>query len=376
MNSVLNGFINPLFLIFSLMMRLVTNVLGVFLVKDGKVVSSRLFPKSVDEVASSLKAAEDSVCVEEEELLREFRSTGGETIYVKNPSRFYGKGFELEFQEDLGGVDVYSIAEELGVGSSEVDDLITAVNLALTRESVKDVSEDQGIMQAIACLDDIDNVSNRLVERLREWYSIHFPELDHIVEDHETYARIIRDVGLRSNYRKNKTGLDSKLEGRIMDSAADSLGVEWSTDEFQPILELAVRVVSLYENRKTIEDYVESKMKLIAPNISALAGPSLGARIITLAGGLKRLSILPAGTIQVIGAEDAFFRFLKTGRKPPKHGVIFQLPEIRSAPQSKRGKLARTFAAKIALASRADLFKGSFIGDKLRREFEVRVNSL
>ena len=94
------------------------------------------------------------------------------------------------------------------------------------------------------------------------------------------------------------------------------------------------------------------------------------------AGGISRLARLPAGTIQILGAEDAFFTFLKTRKNPPKHGIIFQLPEIRSAPKKDRGKIARTFAAKLAIAVKTDAFKGEFIGDRLRKEFEKRVQSL
>jgi nucleolar protein 56 len=117
-------------------------------------------------------------------------------------------------------------------------------------------------------------------------------------------------------------------------------------------------------------------MQKTAPNISALAGPLLGARLIKLSNGLKRMAILPSSTIQILGAEDAFFRFLKTGKKPPKHGIIFQYPEIRNAKREIRGKLSRTLASKLAVAAKIDAYKGEFIGDKLNEDFLKRIASL
>jgi len=91
---------------------------------------------------------------------------------------------------------------------------------------------------------------------------------------------------------------------------------------------------------------------------------------------LSRMSTFPASTIQILGAEDAFFKFLKTGKKPPKHGIIFQLPEIRGAPKKIRGKIARTFAAKVSIAAKVDANKGKFIGNKLKEDFLKKVEKL
>jgi nucleolar protein 56 len=102
----------------------------------------------------------------------------------------------------------------------------------------------------------------------------------------------------------------------------------------------------------------------------------LGARLIKLSNGLKRMATLPASTIQILGAEDAFFRFLKTGQKPPKHGVIFQHPEIRNSGRQLRGKLARTLASKLAVASKIDAYHGEYIGGKLNEDFMKRVQTL
>jgi len=85
---------------------------------------------------------------------------------------------------------------------------------------------------------------------------------------------------------------------------------------------------------------------------------------------------MPASTIQVLGAEKALFRSLKTGSRPPKHGIIFQHPYLHDAKKWQRGKIARAMAGKIAIAARADLFGGRFIGDELRAELEKRVEEI
>jgi nucleolar protein 56 len=211
---------------------------------------------------------------------------------------------------------------------------------------------------------------------LREWYSIHFPELDQIVQKHDLYARIVSAAGERSGIGTVKAGLDRDFEAKIKAAADDSLGASFNEKDVAAVKSIADASISLTKIRDGIESYIESSMKEIAPNTAELVGGLLGARLIARAGGIKKLALMPASTVQVLGAEDAFFRFLKTRKKPPKHGIIFQHPDVRSAPNETRGKIARALAAKIAIAAKSDAFKGSFIGGKLREDFQKRVASL
>jgi nucleolar protein 56 len=80
------------------------------------------------------------------------------------------------------------------------------------------------------------------------------------------------------------------------------------------------------------------------------------------------MAMMPASTIQVLGAEKAMFRSIKTKARPPKHGLLFQHPYVHGAPRSRRGSRARSLAAKIAIGARADVFSGEFIADDLRRQ--------
>jgi nucleolar protein 56 len=125
--------------------------------------------------------------------------------------------------------------------------------------------------------------------------------------------------------------------------------------------------------RRTLAERVDKILDEIAPNLKALAGPTIGARLISLAGGLGGLARLPSSTIQVLGAEKALFRALRTGARPPKHGIIFQHPLLHQAPKWQRGKIARALAGKISIAAKVDVFSGNFVGDRLKADLEKRV---
>ncbi|MFH0863320.1 MAG: C/D box methylation guide ribonucleoprotein complex aNOP56 subunit [Candidatus Altiarchaeota archaeon] len=357
-------------------MHLVTNVLGSFVIKNGNIILQALFPQDAIQVAERLRKTERSFCLEEAKLIRELVATGNRKVEVNNPPRFSGSGLNMAFVNEAERISVYKIATDLYLDRRDVDSMVRKVNRLLVRERMKEVDKDQILMQAVDSLNDIDEAVNRLVERLREWYSLHFPELDYMVAAHDTYARLVAEVGERGNFASAKLNFEPKLTDRIIKSTGDSMGVAFDEKDIKAVQTLAKPILHLYQTQKEVEDYIGELMQDVAPNISALAGAVLGARLISLAHGLQRLATLPAGTIQLLGAEDAFFRFLKTGKKPPKHGIIFQLPAIRGASRNTRGKISRTFAAKLAIAAKVDAFKGQFIGDKLKADLEKRIASL
>jgi len=347
------------------MVEFTTNVLGVFALKKGKIIDRVLFPKGPHKVAERLEKIQNSVCDEEKKLIEKLKRTGIKEIRVNNPRRFEGADLGVKIKLDKGLINPLDIASELGIPDNEFNQLLSGVNLELTKRKLKEAERDQLIIQAVSCIDDLEDVSNRLIERIREWNSLNFPELNLIVKKHELYAKIL-----------SGGDIDSSLADKIKKAKKDSVGFEFLKKDLNIIKRLSSSIVGLYETKEETEKYIEDMMEEITPNLSTLAGPLLGARLIALAGSLKRLSMLPASTIQVLGAEDAFFRFLRSGKRPPKHGVIFQLPEIRSASKKDRGKISRTFAAKLAIAARTDYFKGEFIGDRLRKEFLEKVERL
>jgi len=357
-------------------MQLATNVLGAFVLRGGKIILQRPFSGDPTDIAAKLAKCRDSFCKEEEELLRELDSTGNKSVEAENPPRFMGAGFKISIVEPKERASVYPIASQLLLNKRDVDTLMGRVNRAMTRASLKEVERDQILMQAVGSLDDLDEAVNRLAERLREWYSLHFPELDDLATSHKVYADLVTQVGARDAYGGAKLAYEPKMNERIKAASTDSLGVGFDEADLKAVSSLSNRVCDLYATKEETEAYIGEMMADIAPNMAELAGPLLGARLINIAHGLKRLSIMPAGTIQILGAEDAFFRFLKTGKKPPKHGVIFQHPDIRGATRNLRGKLARTLAAKIAIAARADAYGGKFIAKGLSEQFQRRVRDL
>ncbi|MGI0059657.1 MAG: NOP5/NOP56 family protein, partial [Nitrosotalea sp.] len=138
---------------------------------------------------------------------------------------------------------------------------------------------------------------------------------------------------------------------------------------------IAKQILDLFDLRQSLEKHIESQMELVAPNISVILGSAVGARILAKAGSLKRLATMPASTIQVLGAEKALFRALKTGAQPPKHGLLFQHQLVHAAPRWQRGKIARAIAAKAAIGARVDVF-GAGRNDTLLEKLNIRVTEI
>ena len=358
------------------MMRLSTNILGSFVLRDGKIVLKKLFPDDVGRIAASLGECGEKYCQTESDLIEELISTGNTKVEVDYPHRFMGSGFDIDFIEAKERVDPYELAVQANLSPKLIDERFIQVNELLTTAGMREVERDMILIQNVGALDDLDEVINRLIERLREWYSIHFPELDDTISNHQLYTQLVFEVGHRSGFEQKKIGVDDRTCERIKQSCINSLGVDFTESDVNAVKNYAEKILDMYKLKAETETYIEGVMAEVSPNLAEFAGALLGARLIALAHGLKRLSTLPAGTIQILGAEDAFFRFLKTGKNPPKHGIIFQYPDIRGAPRHTRGKLARTFAAKAAIASRADAFKGKQIAPQLIQQFKKRVQSL
>jgi nucleolar protein 56 len=154
------------------------------------------------------------------------------------------------------------------------------------------------------------------------------------------------------------------------------MGADMAEQDLSEIQALSKNVLELYELRKNMERYVENTMEEVAPNTKAVAGALLGARLIAIAGSLQNLAMRPASTIQVLGAEKALFRSLKTGARPPKHGLIFQHALLHDAKRWQRGKIARAIAGKIAIAARSDAFGGRYVGDRLKADIDKRIEEI
>jgi nucleolar protein 56 len=226
--------------------------------------------------------------------------------------------------------------------------------------------EDLHLVNAIQALDELDRFLNITTERTMEWYSLHFPELQDILKDNLALAKLIIEIGRRGTFDKEtleKHGFGDKKAEAILLAADKSKGGTISEKDMRRIVGLAELAVKTAAEREKLAEAVESTMNKIAPNITAVAGATIGARLIARAGGLERMARLPASTIQVLGAEKALFRAIRTGSRPPKHGILFQHEAVHMAPKWQRGKIARTLANKIAIAARIDFYRGEKAGE-------------
>jgi len=374
---------------------LVDHVIGVFALNDkGEVLTYRVNTGEIDEVVDyALKIESGELTKLHDEVLDELakRRDEIEKVVIEDERLAKGvtaKGLEVEvipgntvarsFRENITDYAVkYGFASSLEEFYSKLHE----ISISLTRKKVRKAVEKRDLFaaQGVRAIDDIDKTINLFMARLREWYSLHFPELDDLVREHRDYATLVYEIGLRENYTKDKLlklGFSEGKASRIIEAARKSMGADITEFDIKPIQTLAGIILQLYRLRADIAQYIEEVMREVAPNVTALVGPLLGARLISLAGGLDELARLPASTIQVLGAEKALFRALRTGGKPPKHGVIFQYPEIHRAPRWQRGKIARALAGKLAIAARVDAFTGEYIGDQLKEALKKRIEEI
>ena len=249
-----------------------------------------------------------------------------------------------------------------------------AINLSSSKITEVSSSPDLHIIQAINTLDDTDKIINGISSRLREWYGLHFPELDNIIDSVNGYAQIVIS-GKRENMADSvfvDAGFpDSKVQMLSL-VKEKSRGGDISEENLAIVQTLAKNILELFDMRKSLETQIDKQMKQIAPNISAILGTTVGARILAKAGSLNRLSTMPASTIQILGAEKALFRSLKTGSNPPKHGLLFQHAIVHAAPRWQRGKIARAVASKASIAARVDVH-GVGLNQTLLDKLNVRV---
>jgi nucleolar protein 56 len=231
-------------------------------------------------------------------------------------------------------------------------------------EAIREASSrpDLHLVQAIQALDDTDKYLNLTSTRASEWYGLHFPELVQLVQDNVVLCRLISEVGAREGFTEENLkgrGFTDKKVQAIIEARDRSKGGTISEGDLGRVRALATLSLTLSSQREALNGYVESQMKKISPNVAEVAGATIGARLMAKAGGLDRLASMPASTIQILGAEKALFRSLRTGARPPKHGILFQHQAVHTAPKWQRGKIARTLANKIAIAARVDYYRGS-----------------
>jgi nucleolar protein 56 len=268
----------------------------------------------------------------------------------------------------------------IGISRDDYEGLRRDIAIELTAKRVSELSSslDVTIVQAVGLLDEIDKCTNLLISRLREWYGLHFPELWGKVQRNDRYLTLVARLTGRAEFtQQNLKGIEmpDRVAGELYALAKESAGAPLE-ESLPHIKSLAEGISELEKRRVEMSEFLEELMGREAPNIRAVAGASIGARLIAIAGGLLNLAKMPSSKIQVLGAEKALFRSIKTGSRPPKHGLIFQHLAIHGSAKRLRGKAARALAGKIAIAARIDAFAGEFLGDKISQDFERRMKEL
>ncbi|XP_072933744.1 nucleolar protein 56 [Epargyreus clarus] len=241
---------------------------------------------------------------------------------------------------------------------------------------------DNMIIQSIALLDQLDKDVNTFSMRIREWYSYHFPELVSIVPDNHLYSKCAEYIKDRKTLTEESleplTEIlgDSEKAQAIIDASKMSMGMDISPVDLINIQMFAGRVIGLSNYRKQIAEYLHTKMGSVAPNLSTLVGDQVGARLISKAGSLTNLAKYPASTLQILGAEKALFRALKTRSNTPKYGLLYHSTFIGRAGLKNKGRISRYLANKCSIASRIDCFsenQTTIFGEKLRQQVEDRL---
>ncbi|MFX1250228.1 MAG: NOP5/NOP56 family protein [Promethearchaeota archaeon] len=371
-------------------MHLLLTSFGVIAIKEPKSepILIKKFGENAETCAKYIKSLENEIKTKKEfeKEIKEFLVTQSPKKILTNHSlilEFIKTHFQEAISVELNPFILPQMKEE--IFNSLVENNLIKVDPEqferdianyLARTEIKAVAEarDVFISQAIHALDDLTTTLNLIANRLYEWYGLHFPELSELTRDNVQYMQLITDLGNQEHFTKKELGhlSDTRLES-ILNAIKNSLGVEMPEYDLEPVRKLAELGLQTNRSKEFLEKYLEEAMQQTAPNISALAGPLIGARLIALAGSLENLAKKPSSTIQVLGAEKALFRALKTKTDPPKHGVLFQNPLVHQAPPHQRGKIARALAAKLSMAARIDFFSGEFLADELKISLDQRI---
>ena len=328
----------------------------------GKALEKRLFPKEPTTIATKLEKSKTELIPEENEIIEALKAKGVKEIVLDKSVPARGGAASIE-KDNIAGKTLQSGFRKLALdlkwvnSQSELNQILTKVNIELTKAKIREVKKDRIVIQAIGMLDESDRVINVFVERLREWYGLYFPELESQVQSHEKFVELV------SQGRKEEL---NEFQSLVPSSA----GMDFSDEDIGQMRSVAQSIMKLFESKRSLTKYLENTAHESMPNFSAVAGPLLGARLLSVAGSLDRLAMMPSSTIQLLGAEKALFRHLKGEGRAPKYGILFGHPLIQQASKENKGKVARLVAAKLSMAARIDRFSGRDEGERLRKELE------
>jgi len=340
-------------------------------IKDFNEYESALKGELPEETLNFLMNESDEIVVQNEALKNRLIGLNPRLNVIIDPNIIENQG---QNKVDL------MIKAGLVKDQQEALELIRNYTIYVSQQKLKEQAArlDLHAIQLVQAIDEIDKTINLFYMRLREWYGLHFPELYSVIEDPETYLNIVHEFPDRSEITAEKLeeiNIPRKKAEIIESLAKASKGASFDEEMSRLIDQLAEVTIRLFKLRKEAARQLEKIMEQVAPNVTSLVGATIGARLLSKASSLERLAKLPASTIQVLGAEKALFRALKSHAKPPKHGIIFQYKLIHDAPKKLRGKLARALAAKLAIAARIDYYSGKK-NDELAKSFNKKAEEI
>ena len=332
--------------------------------KENELICEKLFPE--DEIIKRLADIGNNEIVKEEQEIIEEVSLKYDEIIIETNKRLsdYNNDKLIIKTPNQGGEYLRNNYEKFNLDNNDITKIYE--QLAIYNIKKESASEDKHLIQAINSIDEIDDAISKLIERIREWYALYFPEME-TIKNNETYIKLISQNKTKEEIIKAKS---DAFPDNILDLEEDI-----NPQDLEIMNNYANSIYELQNSRKNIEEYIDLKMENIAPNLRLLVGSTLGAKLISHAGGIKRLAMYPSSTVQIMGAEKALFRHLKSGDRPPKYGLIYQHPQVRGAKWWNRGKIARILAGKISLAVRRDVFTKT-IDENVAEEFKQKVEEI
>ena len=323
-----------------------TNALGTYIFDESlKIVKTKKFKPSYENL-KTLSLGE--YLNEENSLLDEFKNKEVISLCSK-------KSYKIARKANFDDKNISKVYGKVMTmfTTKEHFALLRDLNIDFSGEMLKRIEPlDFLVIQSINGIDELDKIINMLSTRLREWFSLYNPELSKKISNNEHFAKEVLKLEKKEN----------------------SIGMKISKTDLEPMKSLANSVLNMYSLKLSQENYLETLMTSNYPNLSAVATPLIGARLISYSGSMKRLINFPSSTIQTLGAEKAMFRHLKSSSKPPKYGIIILHPYVNDAKKLDRGKIARTLASKIIIAAKIDYFGGdSHIGYQIKEDLEKSI---
>jgi nucleolar protein 56 len=323
--------------------------LFVFNEKDS-LIKVILFQKNPQEIAKKVDALEKGVEIPELASLRaEFADL--ETSQP-NPGSDYLRANMREIVIKSGFVQ----------NDAELNQMLSAFSIAKSKLSISSIERrDKLIIQTVSALSDLEKIINSMTERLREWYGLHYPELD--IKDHEKFADLVAQKGAREGFEDFES----------------SMGMKLKEDDVKVLQEYARNLKSMFELKKMLGKYIEKNVPEEIPNVNALLGSILAAKLLSIAGSLERLAKMPSSTIQLLGSEKTLFKFLKSkerDKRPPRFGILYLHPDISNNQRELQGKIARLLSSKLTLAARADFYSKKDMSKELVDDYKRKLDAI